>query len=274
MTNSIAPPRLVTVKANVAIVEDDLIILIDPVEDTCIHGAFMAIAQDDAIWLQEPSPQSDHILNNNHHALIALAHIEPINLITSTQSCNLEQALADSLQQTSHLNQVFKDFMGQAITQIVQYTINLHSCRKGEQLASKPHNTFNSIPACSTCKCKVHKHQYTVPKAGYHKGCQLGQLTCNITLDKGVPTYTHAIQLNTPSSIPSLQIALHLAYNTHAAMHNDNVCHIILPDRLQLQTAGHTCIIHADGTFPKSNIHIATNDFAQVKDTPHIHCLV
>ena len=128
MTNSTAPPRSTTMKANVAIVEDDLIILIDPAEDTRICGALMAIAQDDTIWFQKPSPQSDHsdltsnegtTLNNDYHALTALAHIESIDLMMSTQSCNIKQALTDSLQQTSQLNQVLKDFMDQAITQIV-----------------------------------------------------------------------------------------------------------------------------------------------------------
>ena len=240
--NSTAPSGLM--KANVTIVEDNLIVLVNPVEGTCIHSAFMAIAQDNAIWLQEPSSHNeyidltidknidDNILDGNHCTPTALAHIKPINLMTSTQSCNLEQALTNSLQQMLQLNQVLKDFMGQAITQIMQCTIDLHSCGKGKQITSKPHSTFDSISACSACQCKAHKYQHTVPKAGYCKGCQLGQSTCNVTLDKGAPIHMHAIQLNTLSSTFSLQIALHLAYNACAAAHDDNnTHHIVLPNR-------------------------------------------
>jgi len=190
-------------------VEDDLIILIDPAEDMRICGAFMAIAQDDTIWLHEPSPQSDHtnltsnediIPNGNHHALTALAHIEPIDLMTSTQPRNLEQALADSLQQTSQLNQILKDFMGQVVTQIVQRTIDLHSCGKGDYIASKSHNAFDGITTRSTHQRKAHKHQGMVPNVAYRKGHQLGQSTHNVILDKGAPTHTHTIKLSNTSS--------------------------------------------------------------------------
>ena len=277
-TNSTAPPGSTTTKANVAIVEDDLIVLIDPAEDTRIRGAFMAIAQDDAIWFQKPSPQSDHsdltsdegtTLNNVYRALTAPAHIESIDLTTSTQSRNIEQALADSLQQTSQLNQVLKDFMDQAVTQIVRRTIDLHSRGKGEQIASEPRNAFDGIPARSARQRKVHKHQRTVPKAGYRKGRRLGQSTRNVTLDEGAPTHTHTIQLDALSSAPS-QIASHLAYNAHAAAHDGNDArHVVSPDGLQLRTAGHTCVTHADGTSPKDNTRIVADNFAQIEAAPH-----
>jgi len=205
-------------------------------------GGSQAIAQDDATWLHEPSPQSDHtdltsdediILNGSHCALTAPAHIKPVDLTTATQPRNLEQALANSLQQMSQLNQVLKDFLGQAVTQIVQCTIDLHSRGKGKYIASESHNTFNGITTRSAHQRKAHQCQRTVPKIAYCKGCRLSQSTRNVTLNKGAPTHTHAVQLNALSSTSFSQGTSRLEHNARTAAHDGNMRYVVSPDGLQ-----------------------------------------
>ena len=192
----------------------------------------------------------------------------------ATQPRNLEQALADSLQQMLQLNQVLKDFLGQAVAQIVQHTIDLHSRGKGEYIASESHNTFNGTTTHSAHQCKVHQCQRTVPKIAYCKGCQLSQSIHNVTLNKGVPMHTHTVQLNALSSTSFSQGTSHLEHNTRTATHDGNMRYIVLPDRLQPRTADHTCVTHADRATLKDNTHIAADNFTQVEAAPHAHRLV
>ena len=196
----------------------------------------MAIAQDDAIRLPEPSSQDefidlttdedtdeDTLLGDDHRAPIAQAHIEPIDLTTSTQSRNLEQALLDSLQQMSELNQVLKDFLGQTVTQTAQRTVDLHSRGKGEYIASEPRNAFDIIPARSARQRKAHKSQRMAPKTIYRKGRRLGQSARNVILDAGGPTHTieHNSALSSASSstdpIRSSQLLQTLFFARHLA---------------------------------------------------------